>query len=189
VFADPAVDRSAGEFPALPEAASEGRRVARRFHVSLLATGAQATRDLFLRAAGSAEVLHFAGHGVNNGGFGGLVLAGSEGLITGPQLSTLDLSSLKLVVLSSCASGIGAETREIDSDLLVQGFLRAGAARVLAAGWDVNSLAASDIMNRFYEGLFGGMSAAMALRSAVLSARSTAAHPAVWSAFQLYGAP
>ena len=191
VLADPALAYGANEFPPLADALQEGRRVARRFDSPILLEGNRATGTAFTTIAPRARLFHFAGHGVSNGGMGGLLLAGEDGFLSAEQISKLDLRNMNLAVLSSCSGGVTAETRTVAGDLLVRGFLDAGAARVLAASWPVDSFATSKLMDRFYAGLLQGESAASSLRGAMLQMRSEpgTAHPSDWAAFQLYGLP
>ncbi len=189
VLADPAVEDSS--FPPLPDALREGTQVAARFISSRVASGRNATSAVFFAEIPRAEVFHFAGHSVFNGGLGGLLLAGNRGFVTAEQISVLNLSKLRLAVLSSCSSGVAEDSQSAGTDLLMNSFLDAGAERVLASSWAVDSLATSQLMDRFYSEVLSGKTAADALREAVLylRARSSTAHPSAWAAFKLYGAP
>lgn len=190
VFADP-TQGGPDAFRRLDDAMQEGLQVAQRFRSALLFVGGAATGERLAAEAPGAAVLHFAGHGISNGGLGALAVAGAPGWVTAGQIASLDLTRVRLVMLSSCSSGIGSETGPISADLLVRGFLDAGAARVIAASWPVDSTAAAVLSDRFYEQLLAGQLPAEALRRAVLALRSgpTTTHPAVWSAFRLYGNP
>ena len=190
VVADPLLDQRDDSFPPLKEALAEGQRVAKRFHSPVYA-GKDATEEKIAAKAPLSVVFHFAGHGVSNGGMGGLLLAGQPKFLTAEEISSWPLSKLQLVVLSSCSSGVAAETASVDSDLLMRGFLNAGAARVLASSWAVDSFATAQFMDLFYARLLSGKYPADALRGAILEARNNpaTAHPSVWAAFELYGKP
>ena len=73
----------------------------------------------------------------------------------------------------------------------MQAFLDAGTSQVLAARWNVDSEATSQVMQGFYAGLRQGIAPAAALRaSALLVERSPLQrHPYYWAAFQLFGQP
>ena len=191
VFANPDPGRRRNDFPSLPDADAEGKMVAGLFHAVTMSRGEDATENALLHEAVGADVLHFAGHGIRNGGFGGLVMAGQPAFVTAEQISRMKLQNLKLVVLSACSTGVGLETETINPDTLIRGFLDAGAARVLASSWDVDSGATRELMHRFYAGVLRGLAPAAALRNAMLamSATSAFAHPAFWAAFELYGEP
>jgi CHAT domain-containing protein len=192
VVADPAADGPEPGLPALPDAVEEGRSVAARFQTATLLRGKEATPAAIGAAARNAQVFHFAGHGIRNGGLGGLLLAGPQGYWTSQQISGLNFSSLELAVLSSCTSGITRDTPVVgNADVLVRSFLDAGAARVLASSWDVDSAATRIFMDRFYTAALRGEPPANALRQAILDVRSqpSTAHPSAWAAFQLYGRP
>ncbi len=191
VFADPSQSGETEKFPPLVDALAEGQMVARLFHSATLVQGEEATAAAFLRNAPAAQVLHFAGHGINNGGFGGLVMAGGVPFLEARQISGLSLAKLELVVLSACSTGFAEETSTVNADTLVRGFLDAGALRVVASSWDVNSSLTRLLMGRFYAQVMAGQAPASALRSAMLSFASVPAtsHPSGWAAFQLYGTP
>ena len=191
VFADPDLGDDKSEFPGMVDARDEGKRIAARFRNSVLLEGPGASREAFLRALPNFQLLHFEGHGMANGGFGGLVLSGKPPLVDAEQISHLDLSHLSLAVLAGCSTGIGLETGSANADTLVRGFLDAGAARVVAASWDTDSFASRQLMDHFYDELLGGATASGALRRAMLALRAQAptSHPSAWAAFQLYGSP
>jgi CHAT domain-containing protein len=104
----------------------------------------------------------------------------------------MDLSNLDLAVLASCSSGIGEQTGAVNLDSLVRSFLEAGAKRVIAARWNVNSPATARMMSEFYETLIQQRQRpAAALRRAALTVRqqSLYAHPYYWAGFQVFGVP
>jgi CHAT domain-containing protein len=189
VFANPDVGGLRAEFPPLPDADREAEMIGGFFRSVALRRGAAANREAFLRMAPFADVLHFAGHGVANGGFGGLLVGGEPPFLTAEQIARLDLSRLDLVVLAACSSGLGEETASVNADTLVRGFLDAGAARVLASSWDVSSVSTSRLMRRFYAEMLRGLGPAAALRQAMIALAASGANPYEWAAFQLYGAP
>ena len=87
--------------------------------------------------------------------------------------------------------GPAGETGLVNADTLIRAFLDAGAARVLASNWDVDSLATKELMTRFYRRWPADYPSRRRLRAAMLSLRSHpgTAHPSAWAGFQLYGAP
>jgi CHAT domain-containing protein len=191
VFADPFLRDPNLRFPPLSSAREEGDYVAKLFRYSRLVTGEKADAAAFKTAAIRVQILHFAGHGVRNGDLGGLLVAGDPPFLATREISHLDLSRLRLVVLAACSAGFGGGAENFDADTLVRGFLMAGAARVIAPSWDVNSNATYELIRKFYAELLSGETTSEALRQAMLSLRAQTAtsHPYNWAAFQLYGTP
>ena len=191
VFADPDPGELRKDFPFLPDADVEASMIAALFRHAEIITGREATQKRLAQEVTNADILHFAGHGITNGGFGGLVLAGDPHFLGADEISHLDMQRLKLVVLAACSAGLEQETNEVNADTLVRGFLDAGALRVVASSWDVNSASTQTLMQLFYSGLASGERPAAALRKAMLKLASTPGkqHPYIWGGFQLYGAP
>jgi CHAT domain-containing protein/tetratricopeptide (TPR) repeat protein len=194
IAADPVLDpASAKRLPRLMDARGEAESIARSLPGATLLSGHMATIENVLDSIERSKLFHFAGHGLANGGFGGLVLAGGNGslrLLDAQRISGLDLAGLELVVLSACSSGVGELGGTLDLDSLVRAFLEAGAGRVISARWDVDSRATADLMKKFYAELLRGTSAPEALRTAALDVRgrNATSHPYYWAAFQVYGA-
>lgn len=98
----------------------------------------------------------------------------------------------EMVVLSACRTAIGKELRGEGIVGLVNGFMHAGTARIVASYWSVKDRATAELMARFYDGfLRDGLTPAAALRRAQKSMRATAQwnSPSHWAAFALYGVP
>jgi CHAT domain-containing protein len=141
-------------------------------------------------AAGFAY-LHFATHGAFNADApldSALLLAKderSDGLLTVGKLYAMRFDA-DLVTLSACETGLGKVASGDDVVGLTRGFLYAGAATVVASLWQVDDLATSGLMTRFYDELGSGDRRA-ALRAAQLATREKFPHPFFWAAFQLTG--
>ena len=109
------------------------------------------------------------------------------------QISSLDLSRLKLAVLAGMLDGSWAPTvARLTQTPSFADFLDAGATRVLAANWDTDSFASRpDSMETFYDELLRGHHCGMRTARAMLAVRADprTAHPSAWAAFQLYGEP
>lgn len=73
-----------------------------------------------------------------------------EGVITPEKVLTLDLEGTELVVLSSCQSGVGDVEAGQGAVSLARAFLAAGAKRVVASLWAVESKATVEQMQTFY---------------------------------------
>jgi CHAT domain-containing protein len=194
IVADPELDDpSARSLPPLRDAREESFALQTRLPATKLLTGGDAKLNLVRQLLPHQRLLHYAGHGVSNGGFGALVLAKEPGfpmrLFTAQQISDLDLSSTELVVLAACSTGIGEQSGAFDLSSLVRAFLEAGATRVVAARWNIDSKPTARFMTEFYTGLLNKVPPAQSLRAAALAIRSKplTSHPYYWAAFELYG--
>ena len=194
IVAAPRLDPDLEKFyPPLTDALEEASNIRRKLPKSTLVSGSAATRAALFDAMPSADLLHFAGHGISGGGFGALLLApGRDGSLdsqlTGREISQLQLSRLRLVFLSACSTAVG-EVGTVNLDSLVRAFLEAGAGRVVGARWEIDSSATSRLVDRFYDSLLAGAPPAEALRQAATTVRQRHAHPYYWAGLQLYGAP
>jgi len=135
-----------------------------------------------LASNGSPDILHFATHGFylkdttsSTASFtqtqtytrSGLVLAGAntcfkekssiigfgDGVITAPEISSLNLSNTKLVVLSACESGLGRTDNMGDVYGLQRAFKMAGAQCIIYTQWKVSDKVTMEFMINFYSKL------------------------------------
>ena len=198
----PASPEGPGEHPRLRFSGDEVRAILRlaRGRKTLSATGFDATRDLVLGGAlRSASFLHFAAHGVSDPTHperSALVLSrfdrqgrAREGLLRSRDLYGLDLRA-DLAVLSACETALGKEVQGEGLVGLAQGFMAAGVPRVVVTQWRVGDRATTELMTRFYAGLFqDGLPPPEALRQAQLSFWRDRDHsaPFYWGGFTLDG--
>jgi CHAT domain-containing protein len=108
------------------------------------------------------HILHFATHGLIDSKrpeLSGLVfsLVNREGR---PQIGFVGLQDIynmsvpvNLVVLSACETALGAEVRAEGLIGLTRGFMYAGASRVIASLWQVDDVATTELMRRFYDSI------------------------------------
>jgi CHAT domain-containing protein len=129
----------------------------------------------------------------------GLALAGAncrhgdqdDGVLTALEVSQLDLTGTKLVVLSACETAVG----EIESGDGVYGLRRsitmAGAETQVISLWSVDDAATCELMEAYYDKLLAGGGRGEALRQAQLEmlCRSDRAHPYYWASFIVSGNP
>jgi CHAT domain-containing protein/tetratricopeptide (TPR) repeat protein len=151
---------------------------------------------------GDYRFIHFATHGLLNNDhpeLSGVVLSlvdregrAQDGFLRASEIFRLRLP-VELVVLSGCRTGLGKQTEGEGLVGLTQGFMYAGAARVVVSLWDVNDLATAELMARFYKAMLGKdhLSPAGALRAAQISIwqEKRWQSPYYWSAFVLQGEP
>lgn len=119
-----------------------------------------------------------------------LVMAGArrtpaQGLLTGPQISTLNLWGTEVAFLSSCQL-VGRDV----SGSLWRAFLTAGAETVVTtlALRNLDDAAAEGMMLDYYDGLSRGQERHEALRQALLTAYHRYGQPYYLSAFATFGA-
>ncbi len=165
-----------------------------------LALDFAASRDLVL-AGGLApyRYVHFATHGridAQDPALSGLELAGvaPDGTPRDGFLSVGDIYGLRLaadlVVLSGCETALGKAIRGEGLVGLVQGFLVAGADRVVASLWRVPDRATAQLMGSFYRALLvDRLPPAAALRQAqlALAGERRWRAPYYWASFVLLG--
>jgi CHAT domain-containing protein len=190
---NPALGRGDRGLPPLPAAAREAQAVAALYGGrSVLLTGANATRENFMRDAPEADVVHFAGHALANSEFpdlSSLLFAGSasEGDLRASDIAGLSLTRVRLVVLSACSTAAGPIRRAEGPLSLARPFLKAGAREVVATLWPIDDAAALPLFETFHRELRANASTAEALRRAQLSAmkRDDSRTP-IWSSLVLY---
>lgn len=112
-----------------------------------------------------------------------------DGFLRAHEIYNLTLPA-ELVVLSACQTGLGKETKGEGLVGLTQGFMYAGARRVVVSLWNVNDKATADLMQRFYSDMLKEkQSPASALRKAQaeMSQQKQWQQPYYWAAFVLQG--
>jgi len=145
------------------------------------------------------RIVHFATHGLLNSqrpALSGIVLSlydeqgrPIDGFLRAHEIYNLKLNA-DLVVLSACRTALGRQIRGEGLVGLTRGFMYAGAPSVVASLWDVRDEATSELMSRFYEGMFkDGKRPAAALRAAQTSLwkEKRWSAPYYWAGFVLQG--
>jgi len=145
------------------------------------------------------KIVHFAAHGIvddRHPELSGIVLSlfDKKGQLQDGFLRLHDIYNLKvpadLVVLSACGTALGKEVVGEGLIGLVRGFMYAGTRRVVASLWEVDDEATSELMARFYRGMFEkNLAPPAALRAAQneLMADPRWHAPFYWAAFVLQG--
>ncbi|NET55917.1 MAG: tetratricopeptide repeat protein [Symploca sp. SIO2E6] len=145
------------------------------------------------------RIVHLATHGLlnsTNPELSGVVLSlfdeqgnSQNGFLRLHDVFNLNLPA-ELVVLSACQTGLGQEVKGEGLVGLTRGFMYAGSPRVLVSLWNVNDLATSELMKRFYgKMLEERLPATAALRAAQLEMQQETQwdSPYYWAAFTLQG--
>jgi CHAT domain-containing protein len=190
IVAEPSLPASLRQnFPALPEATAEATWLAA--HVPgkpIVLQGQAATVKRIRDELSTVDAFHFAGHGIGNGGAGGLLTASGE-LLTARDVTGSGSRTRGLAVLAACASLGGRLAGATASDGLVTAFLRAGFRNVVASRWNSDSLATAGIIRRFYEQLWNGVgpSESLTLGTSVIRNDKRTAHPYYWANLQEIG--
>jgi len=170
-----------------PRVGEECEALARRMPSARVACGDNATAERLRRSAATARILHVATHGLFRPESPRL----SAFLLADGWFGLGDVYDLRLrtdlVVLASCDGGLGGVLRGGDSLGLARAFLLAGSRALLSALGPVRDDAAAFFVDAFYSALARGETIAGAHRDAVLVARDTFDHPALWGLFVLDG--
>jgi len=196
LVADPAFDQSA--FPTLarlPGAAAETGAVASEYADTIQLSGPGATRMAFESALGRVNILHYAGHAVfddDRPEQSLLVLAqGSDetpGRETAAAVAQLDLTHVRLVVLSACETNRSRSGRSGGFAGLAGAFLTAGAGGVVGSLWRVDDRLTKSLMSELHRVYRQSGDGARALQAAQLmllrSADPALRSPATWAAFR-----
>jgi CHAT domain-containing protein len=176
----------------LAATSAEADALEKEYPHALRLSGRTATRDAFMREARTADVIHFAGHGVTGLESAALILtstASDSGVFEAASISRLALRHTDIVVLAACDTARGP-VRAAEGVLSVtHAFLQAGAPAVIATLWPLNDRAAADFFPRLHRHLARGVPAAQALRAAQLELihGSSSDRASLWAAVQVVG--
>lgn len=185
----------AARLPRLPGARDEAKRVASVWPVTrqrLLLGADVAASDVLQALASSDTVVHLGTHGLVRSDdleLSGLLMVDSDGTLR--TLSAVELLSSRLaaplVILSACDGGLPLEVSATTSTSLARVLLRAGVSRVVASSWQVDDMAAAELMSELHQRLVQGDSPERALQKAqdAMRAKPRYSHPYYWAGFQL----
>lgn len=129
----------------------------------------------------------------------GLLLSGSErvwcgrniidgiddGILNGEEISSLDLSGIKLIILMACSTGDGDIDEREGIYGLRRAFKAAGCGSMVTTAWNVDKEAAGVYMKVFYTALMNGEGVSISHRKAQLELIKRYELPYYWSVFQL----
>lgn len=106
----------------------------------------------------------------------------NDGVLTAEEISYLDLSNTKLLVLSACETAIGQDMKEGFGGL-VKAFKNAGVKSILASLWRVSDVPTANLMISFYKYLMGGEDIHSALLKAQKEISKQYPDPYYWAGF------
>jgi CHAT domain-containing protein len=214
-FGNPRFDQQ--RFPrlqALPASEQELERIQLLYPHRLIFNRRQATESELVKQIGEYQIVHLATHALSDkqsSMLSAIVLADEPRFATGTAataktpdgialdgaLQAQEIYSLKpertrLVVLSSCRSGLGDERRNEALGGLAQAFLVAGVPAVVASLWDIDDDSAAGLMEKFHAAhRVNKLPFGQALRQAQLSFLQTSSvkrrHPFFWATFIVTG--
>jgi CHAT domain-containing protein len=173
---DPAFNRQLfSSLSPLRQAGPEAMEIASLYACPTVLTASSATPGQFLRAAGKADVIHFAGHAFTDSCDPLLILLvlSSQGLDASCLLYAKDILRMRLrrspsIVLSACATAGGAAYGRGISNVAFA-FLAAGANTVVAATAPVSDEDTFFLLRDYHRRVAAGQSPESALREAQLS--------------------
>ena len=131
--------------------------------------------------------------------FNGLLMAGAanawnrikrgenidDGILTGKEISELNLNNTLLVTLSACQTGLG-EVSDTDGNLgLIRAFKMAGIKNVISTLWNVSDEATCEYMKCFYNHLFVDGNLHQAFNNSIKEFKVVYPDPYYWAAFTL----
>ena len=107
-----------------------------------------------------------------------------DGILTADEISHLDLSGTKLVVLSACDTGLG-HIDPLEGVLgLQRAFKQAGVESILMTLWKIPDSTTAMFMEKFYERLLAGDTVRQAVKAAQQHLiAGGASDPFYWAAF------
>jgi CHAT domain-containing protein len=181
----------------LPNAREEAEFVSGMTRGLLFADSA-ATESNYKRMAGSFDIVHLAMHThidlqnpiLSRLFFSGTGKPGEESGMGAFEVYGIPLKA-KMVVLSSCNTGIGNMRRGEGILSLARGFIYSGSKSVVMSLWEVDDKSGTDIVKSFYKFLKKGYSKSEALRKARIvylkDAGTVRSFPYFWSTLVIYG--
>ncbi len=185
-----------GSLPDLPYAREEAEFVADMANGDLYLDN-EATETMFKSLAGNYDIVHLAMHTILNDRMpmhSKMVFSAEDNNEDG-YLNTYEIYGIplkaKMVVLSSCNTGVGLSYSGEGILSLARGFIYSGSQSVIMSLWEIEDRSGTGIVKDFYRNLKKGDSKSNALRRARMrylkDADQLRSHPYFWSSLVVYG--
>ena len=111
---------------------------------------------------------------------------GEDGILTAAEVSNMDLSNTKLVVLSACETGLGKIEGSEGTFGLKRGFKLAGVEQMIVSLWSVPDKETMELMTLFYTDLAQTLNPVLSFEKAQKQMRETyPTRPDLWAGFVL----
>jgi len=111
---------------------------------------------------------------------------GEDGILTAAEVSNLDLSNTKLVVLSACETGLGKIEGSEGTFGLKRGFKLAGVEQIIVSLWSVPDKETMELMTLFYTDLAQTLNPVVSFEKAQKEMRNRyPTEPDKWAGFVL----
>ncbi len=111
---------------------------------------------------------------------------GEDGILTASEVSNLDLSNTKLVVLSACETGLGKIEGSEGTFGLKRGFKLAGVEQIIVSLWSVPDKETMELMTLFYSDLAKTLNPVISFEKAQKEMRiKYPTEPEKWAGFVL----
>jgi CHAT domain-containing protein/Tfp pilus assembly protein PilF len=203
----------------LPSSDEELERIQSFYPDRRILSRGQATESALVNQIGKYEIVHLATHALSDQQsslFSAIVLADEgnrpvgkageageageqnpgkvafDGALRAHEIYRLKPERTRLVLLSSCSSGLGDQTRNEAMGGLAQAFLAAGVPTVVASLWEVDDESTAALMEKLHathriKNLAFGRSLRQAQISYLQSAPVRRRHPYFWASFIVTG--
>lgn len=173
-------------YPPLPHGEEEAWFV-HTLHSGKYLHDEQATAENFLNGLRHSCCVLFTGHAIMRNHYGGLLLTGPQGgeILPARAFQDLHLKNVELIVLSACSTAGVTSGITTAPDSLVSSLLSAGARKVIATRWLLDSGGAFDTMKEFYSSS-RNHSVPSALREMRRKFAKDGVHPYFWGPYELF---
>ncbi|HQR33918.1 MAG TPA: CHAT domain-containing protein [Blastocatellia bacterium] len=200
-------------FLPLPSSEDEVERISSLYKHSKVFNQENAVESDVLQHAQHFNIVHFATHTLTSDAdnlASALILAEEnlanksviqnhlkgiryDGILQAFEIYPLSLPKAKLIILSSCRSGLGDNSKGEPVGAIAQAFLAIKIPSVIASLWDIDDQNASDLMYEFhYNHAVNRTTFTYSLRKAqcsfIYNKDINKRHPYYWGAFQILGA-
>jgi CHAT domain-containing protein len=182
----------------IPGSEEELKLLADKFSNGSFYFGRDVTEKRFKLEASAYDLIHLAVHGQGDTEqnysaslfFRDTVKSEEDGRLHWYELLGMNLKA-RLVVISSCESGIGKTYRGEGMLSMASAFAYAGCPNIVMGLWKVDDRVSVELMNEFYENLSEGFpvdeSLARAKRTYMAIADELTANPKMWASLVAYG--